>query len=681
MQQLEMVIHNATGLHARPAKVFVTVAKQFQSKILIGNGTKLVNAKSLISVLTLGVERGQSIQVEIEGEDEAEAVKAIEAAVLDGLGEEVHAPAAHAPPPLPTPVQVAPPPVAPATPSNGNHATLAAGTIKGIPAAPGIAIGPLFRVRQDSIVADDNFSGIAEERARLNRAIEEAKGQLASLSSHLRSHAASEAAIFDVHLELLDDPELLDTVYLEIQQRTGAARAWQSTIEARAKLIASLDDPLLAARSADLHDVGYRVLRALVGSPHQQGITLPDHPVILVAHDLSPSDTASLDKERVLGFCTAAGGPTAHSAIIARALSLPAVVSMGDALLALADGTMVVVDGSAGTVVINPDAETLNRAHATQRQQQERREAAQRLANDPAITRDGHRVEIVANIGGLADAKKAAASGAEGVGLLRTEFLFLDRTEAPGEEAQYEVYRDIARVFGSHPVIVRTLDIGGDKPLPYIVVPPESNPFLGERGIRLCLNRPELLREQVRAILRAAPEGKLRIMFPMISDVGEFRRARQIVEEARVELGAPVVEVGIMVEVPSAAMMADALAKEVDFFSVGTNDLTQYTLAMDRMHPTLAAASDGLHPAVLRLIQRTVDAAHAEGKWVGICGELGADPQAVPILVGMGVDELSVSVPAIPTVKAQIRDLTLDEAKGRAQKALACATAAEVRGL
>jgi phosphoenolpyruvate-protein phosphotransferase len=678
MRQLDMVIHNATGLHARPAKVFVTVAKRFQSKISIGNGAKQVNAKSLISVLTLGVESGQSIQVEVEGEDEADAVLALETAILEGLGEEIgngHGHGHSAPPPI---LQTTPPP-APVTPVV-NGAT-AVGTLRGIPAAPGIAIGPIYRIKQDSIVADDNFSGIAEEKARLNRAIEEAKGQLLSLSSHLRAHAASEAAIFDVHVELLEDPDLLDTVYGEIQQHKGAARAWQSTIEVRAKLIASLDDPLLAARSADLHDVGYRVLRSLVGSPHQQGIILPNYPVVVVAHDLSPSDTASLDKERVLGFCTAAGGPTAHSAIIARALSLPAVVSAGEAVLALADGTMVVLDGKAGTVVVNPDEATLAQAYATQQQQQEQQEVAKRLAGDPAITQDGHRVEIVANIGGLADAKVAAAGGAEGVGLLRTEFLFLDRTDPPGEEAQFEVYRDIARVFGTHPVIVRTLDIGGDKPLPYIVVPPESNPFLGERGIRLCLNRPELLREQVRAILRASPEGTLRIMFPMISDVGEFRRARQIVEEIRAELGVPPIEVGIMVEVPSAALMADILAKEVDFFSIGTNDLTQYTLAMDRMHPTLAASSDGLHPAVLRLIRATVEAAHREGKWVGVCGELGADPQAVPILVGIGVDELSVSVPAIPTVKAQIRGLTLAEAKERAQQALACATAADVRNL
>lgn len=307
--------------------------------------------------------------------------------------------------------------------------------------------------------------------------------------------------------------------------------------------------------------------------------------------------------------------------------------------------------------------------------------SAAATATAPAITQDNHRVEVVANIGGLADAQKAASAGAEGVGLLRTEFLFLDRSDAPTEREQFEVYRDVVQAMNGQPVIIRTLDIGGDKPLPYITVPPEANPFLGERGIRLCLNRPELLRQQLRAILRAAEFGPLRIMFPMIADLAEWREARAMVADIQKEMGAPAVEVGIMIEVPSAALMADVFAREVDFFSIGTNDLTQYTLAMDRMHPSLAGKSDGLHPAVLRLIARTVEAAHANGKWVGVCGELGADAQAVPILVGLGVDELSVSVPAIPSVKAQIRGLTLTDAQAIAAKALACDTAPAVREL
>ncbi|MCA9951595.1 MAG: phosphoenolpyruvate--protein phosphotransferase [Anaerolineales bacterium] len=669
MKQVDIVIHNPTGLHARPAKEFVNIAKQFKSDIRVVHGSKKANAKSMISMLTLGVENGGEISIMVDGEDEDAAVTALETAVNAGLGEgeaEGHAPA---PPPKQEPSKE----VTPAPPD------LPANVLKGIPAAPGIAIGPLYRLQHDEIQIEESFQSVTVEQARLNKAIERARGQIITLHKQmLKSASASEAAIFEVHLEILEDPDLLDAVLDRIKKEQGAARAWQATIDARSKMMAQLNDPLLAGRAADIQDVGYRVLRLLMGADEQQ-LTLPDHPVILVATDLSPSDTAALDPKKILGICTSAGGPTAHSAIIARALRLPAVVSVGEALLEIDNLTSVILNGSDGILTIEPDAVAIGRAQAQQQAWQTSISAAEKSAGEPAITQDGHRVEVVANIGGLADAEKAATSGAEGVGLLRTEFLFLERTDAPTEHEQFEVYRDIVQAMNGQPVIARTLDIGGDKPLPYIDVPPEANPFLGERGIRLCLNRPELLRQQLRAILRAADFGPLRIMFPMVADLSELRAARAMVNEVRAELNAPEVEVGIMIEVPSAALMADAFAEEVDFFSVGTNDLTQYTLAMDRMHPLLAGKSDGLHPAVLRLIARTVEAAHAAGKWVGVCGELGADPQAVPILVGIGVDELSVSVPAIAPVKAQIRSLTLPEARVEAQRALACASAAEVR--
>lgn len=678
MKQLDITIQNPTGLHARPAKIFVNTAKQFKSDIRVQHGEKKANAKSLISMLTLGVETGSEIRILVDGVDEDEAIGVLETAVLSGLGESEHIAAnkkqetdnGH----KQTNKQTSQPPTNGQQPAVGNQ-------IKGIAAAPGIAIGPVYQFKQSELEIEETFAGSSEEQTRLQEAIERARGQLAALRKQMLTRSAdAEADIFDVHLEILDDPDLLDGVLTKINSRQSAAQAWQSTIDARAKLVAGLDDPLLAARSADLHDVGYRVLRLLVGAD-DQGHKLPDHPVIILAHDLSPSDTASLDKNKVLGFCTAVGGPTAHSAIIARALSLPAIVSAGEKVLDIKDGTVVIVNGGNGLLTIAPDETAVSQAQAVQQQWQAQRDAAEKSAAKPAVTQDGHRVEIVANIGGLADAQQAMASGAEGVGLLRTEFLFLERTEPPTEDEQFAVYRDIGQAMQNQPVIIRTLDIGGDKPLPYIDVPPEANPFLGERGIRLCLNRPELLRQQLRAIMRATTFGKLRIMFPMVADVAEWRAARAMVEEIRAELNAPPVELGIMIEVPSAALMADAFAPEVDFFSVGTNDLTQYTLAMDRMHPSLAGKSDGLHPAVLRLIGRTVEAAHAAGKWVGVCGELGADPQAVPILIGLGVDELSVSVPAIPTVKAQVRSLQLNEAKSLAQKALNCATAPEVRAI
>jgi phosphocarrier protein FPr len=667
MKELTLLVHNPTGLHARPAKILANTAKQHKSDIVVFNGAKKANAKSMVSILTLGVEPGTTVRFEINGEDEDLAAQVIEALVSSGLGEETTAP----PPAVPAPM-VAAPATAPEHPDGSS-------LIKGIPAAPGIGIGPVYLLQHATLTVDEAFTTAANERARLNEALAQAKEQLTALHDQMKQTAPGEAAIFDAHLEILDDPDLLDAVQQRIDQRASVAHAWQTSIEERAKALAALSDPLLAARATDLHDVGYRVLRLLVNSKTANVPAWPDQPVVVIGRDLSPSDTAALPRDRVLGFCTAGGGPTAHTAIIARALGIPAIVGAGDAVLNIANGTVVIVDGQAGTIVVEPDEPTLTRAREAQQRFQARRAADQARSADPAITLDGHPVEIVANIGGVKDAHTAHASGAEGVGLLRTEFLFLDRAVAPTEHEQFEVYRDVALALENKPVIIRTLDIGGDKPLPYIQMLPEDNPFLGVRGIRLCLERPQLLREQLRAILKASEFGRLRIMFPMVADLSELRVARAMIEEIRAELYLPPVEVGIMIEVPAAALMADAFAPEVDFFSIGTNDLTQYTLAMDRMHPTLATKSDGLHPAVLRLIAKTVEAAHAAGKWVGVCGELGADPHAVPILVGLGVDELSVSVPAIPSVKAQVRALNYAEAQQLAQVALKCRTAAEVR--
>jgi phosphoenolpyruvate-protein phosphotransferase len=676
MKQIDLTIHNSTGLHARPAKVFVNLAKQFKSDIRVEHGGKKANAKSLISMLTLGAERGSEIRIVVDGEDEDVALAELQAAVFSGLGEGGETPA-----PSPSGNGGAAAEVAGvSSASTVPDSALSASSVQAISAAPGIAIGPVFQLKRSEIAMEDEPAGEpAEEQIRLQGAIDKAHAQLHRLYQQLLdSDARSEAAIFEVHLELLDDADLLDAVVAKIRKGQGAAQAWQTTIEIRSQAIASLKDPLLSARAADLHDIGYRVLRILLGAD-EQSYLLPEHPVIVIARDLSPSDTASLDRQRVLGFCTAAGGPTSHTSIIARALSLPAVVSAGAGVLELEDDTTVILDGEAGTLQVNPTPQALEQAQKASQHWQVIRRAAAQKAFEPAVTLDGFRVEVVANIGGLADAEQAVRNGAEGVGLLRTEFLFLGRNEPPSEREQVEVYSSIARVMRNLPVIIRTLDIGGDKPLPYVQVPPEENPFLGERGIRLCLNRPELFREQLRAILRSARFGHLRIMFPMIADISEWRAARAMVAELRAEMEAPPVDLGIMIEVPSAALMADAFAPEIDFFSIGTNDLTQYTLAMDRMHPTLASKSDGLHPAVLRLIARTVEAAHNAGKWVGVCGELGADPVAVPVLVGLGVDELSVSVPAIPTVKAQIRNLALSAAQSLAQRALNCDTAAAVR--
>jgi len=675
MKQLEIMIVNPTGLHARPAKVFVNAAKEFQSDVRVFYNGKKANAKSLISLLTLGVESGNRIRIEITGEDEKEAIQALEEVIQNGLGEEEllknHA----------AEVQSHEAPSSPPKPVEDGGDNLSQNRLQGVAGAPGVAVGPVFHFTRKKINIEETFESESEEKDALQKAVEQAKGQLIYLRDKMQSEKAnSEAAIFDVHLGLLEDVEILDEVLGKIDRKKSAALAWQTTIESRAKLLAALEDPLLAARAADLHDVGYRVLRILVGAD-EQPLQLPDHPVIIIADDLAPSDTAALDVKRVLGFCTVQGGPTTHTAIIARSLGLPAVVSVGKMVLSLKESTPIILNGDDGTITINPDEKELDFAKEEKRKADQRRSQAQAAAGEPAITLDGHRVEIAANIGGLDDARKAMESGAEAVGLLRTEFLFLERSDPPTEEEQFQVYRDIAKAMQDQPVIIRTLDVGGDKPLPYIQMDEEANPFLGERGIRLCLAQPELLRQQIRALVRASQFGKLRIMFPMVADLSELLEAREMVSQIEKEMNVSGIEVGIMIEVPSAALMADILAEYVDFFSIGTNDLTQYTLAMDRMNPHLAGKSDGLHPAVLRLIQTTIQAAHQAGKWVGVCGELGADSTAIPILTGMGIDELSVTVPVVPTVKAQVRKLNYQNAQALAKQALQCATAAEVRKL
>jgi phosphocarrier protein FPr len=683
MLQAELVVENPTGLHLRPATVLAELAGKFRSDVRILFGAKRANAKSVPSIMKLGATRGSRVVLQVAGEDEAEALDRIREAILAGLGDTLApetsagtSPAGAVPAaPAPAGTVSAPPAEAlvpvPATP----------GLLRGVAAAPGMAVGPAFPYRIEDPDLDRLEAGPRVELLGLDAALAEARVQLDQLHRQMTERKlASEAAIFKAHAMLLADPELLEGVLARIQAGQWVPRAWQAGIDELAGELAALEDPTLAARADDLRDAGRRVLRLMLKLDEHE-ITLPETPVVVLARELSPSATAAFDPKRVLGFCIVNGGPTSHIAILARALGLPAVVAAPEALLAVPAGTLVVLDGNAGSLAVDPDPEALERARQAQLRAQEARRQAQEQAALPAVTLDGHRVDVTANIGSLANAVAAVKNHADGSGLLRTEFLFLDRATAPSEEEQYEVYRGIAEAMGTRPVIVRTLDIGGDKPVPYIQMKPEENPFLGERGIRLCLNQPALFRDQLRAILRAAPAGCLRIMFPMVSDLGEIRQARALVEALRQELGLPPVQVGIMVEVPSAALLADKLAPEVDFFSIGTNDLTQYTLAIDRGHPSLAARHDGMHPSVLRLIAMTAEASHRHGKRTDVCGELGSDPAAIPILIGLGVDELSVSIPAVPAVKAQVRSLDLAGLRPLAQRALECATAQEVREL
>lgn len=551
-------------------------------------------------------------------------------------------------------------------------------TLHGIAASPGIAIGPAFRFRQvDLRFGRYTVESTDAEWTRCQAALETAREQLTAVYAKAEAESGAEqAAIFQAHALMLEDPELLEMVQKDIEEYSvNAEAALSDATEKYAQMLEALDDEYLRARAADVRDVATRVLRVLlnVAESPTAGLTTPS---IILAPDLTPSDTVMLDKSLVLGLCTAEGGATSHAAILARSLGLPAVVGVSSKVLEIPNDTTLVLDGREGTLLVQPDKETVMLYRERQAATARLLAQAQQRAQESAVTRDGHRVEIVANIGNVEGARAALGAGAEGVGLLRTEFLYLERTHLPDEEEQYLAYRAIVDAFGDLPVILRTLDIGGDKELSYLVLPDEMNPFLGLRAIRLCLARPELFRPQLRAALRAGAGRNLKIMFPMVATVAEVRKARSMLEQCRAELlaeGKPIaekMEVGIMVEIPAAAVMADRLAAEVDFFSIGTNDLSQYTLAADRTNAQVASLASAFQPAVLRLVRDVITAAHAQGKWVGLCGELAGEPLAIPILLGLGLDEFSMNLPAIPMAKQIIRALRLDEARQVAQAVL-----------
>jgi phosphocarrier protein FPr len=553
--------------------------------------------------------------------------------------------------------------------------------VAGVSASPGIATGPIWHFKRERLVVHQHAADPTVQRARLEKALAGASAELSHLHEEfLKKAGAAKAAIFNAHLELLEDPEMVDGAHRRIAGGESAGWAWRETYEGRAAILAGLPDPLLAARAGDLRDVGRRVLR-LLADDIQGETTTPDHPVIILAEDLAPSDTARLDPRDVLGLCTAGGGATSHTAIIARSLGLPAVVAAGPAVLDLTDGQECILDGDNGVIVAAPTQGDLELASQRQRESLVRREQEQQSSYQPAITTDGVRIEVAANIAAPSEAEAAVKGGAEGIGLMRTEFLFLQRDTPPGEDEQVMAYETILRAMNGLPVILRTLDIGGDKEAPYLSMPAEQNPFLGVRGLRLCLQRQDLFRTQLRAIFRASRLGPVRLMFPMVTTPDELAQARAISEEVRRDVGAEPVEIGIMIEVPAAVVMADQFAREVDFFSIGTNDLTQYVLAMDRMHPVLAPQADGLNPAVLRMVRQTVEAARKAGIWVGACGGIAGDPAGAMLLAGLGVTELSVGIPSIAAIKALLRGLSMKRLEELARRALDCRSAAEVRTL
>ncbi len=552
--------------------------------------------------------------------------------------------------------------------------------LRGVPASAGLAVGPAHHLHGATEPPPDRAPESADrERERLSEGIAAARTAIARDRETVAARAGkADAAIFDAHLVLLDDEALLEPAQRAIDAGATAERAWFDAAASVAERYRALDEPLLRERAADVRDVGRRVVEALTGAPEidaqQSGI--------VVAGELTPADAAKLDPALVTGIATAHGTATAHAAILARGLELPAVVGLGNAVLKIADGTTVLIDGEAGTLEVDPP-ENVQRDAAHRRVRAERRRASAReRAHELGATADGTRIEVFANLGAAADAAKAVDLGAEGVGLLRTEFLFLDRAELPGEEEQAATLREIAAVLDGRPLVVRTLDAGADKPLPALAMPPEANPFLGVRGIRVGLERRDVLATQLRAILRVAAEYPLKTMLPMVATLDEILAAREELDRARADTGvdAPL-EFGIMVEVPAAALTAERLARHVDFFSLGTNDLTQYTMAAERGDERLARLLTGPQPAVLRLVKATVEGAAAHGRWVGVCGELAGDPAAAVLLAGLGVTELSMAPALVPDVKAALRGVELERARAAARASLEADSAVAARAL
>ena len=560
--------------------------------------------------------------------------------------------------------------------------------LKGIPASPGVVIGKVFfldkeefqikkrRIRKDMV--PKNISRFREALAKTEQEIKEIRTQVT------KKLGKEEAYIFDAHLLILKDPYLIKKVTQKVEEELiNVEHSFFQVLETFRESFASMEDSYLKGRAVDIKDVGRRVLKNLLGEERETLATLREE-VIVVAHDLSPSDTVSMHKEKVIGFATDMGSKTSHTAIMARALEIPAVVGLKNITQKAQALDTLIVDGSHGSVIIKPNKETLKRYRKDRESFEIFEHELLKLRDFPAQTLDGHRITLAANIEVPEEIKYVKEHGGEGIGLYRTEFLYLGRDDLPSVDEQFKAYKEVAQEFAPHPVIIRTLDLGGDKFLSYLNLAPEMNPFLGLRAIRLCLADIPLFKDQLRAILKASTYGNLKIMYPMISGIEEVKRANQILAEVKEELhqkGTPFnenLEVGAMIEIPSAALTCESIAKEVDFFSIGTNDLIQYALAIDRVNENIAYLYQPLHPAVLQLLKKIIDGAHKAGIWVGMCGEMAGEPLFTLILLGLGLDELSMSPIAIPEIKKIIRSLALKEAKELTKKALKLSAVQEI---
>ena len=629
-------IDAAHGLHARPAARIAALLRSFEADVTLILGGRSANARSTVAMLGLGVRRGNETRLVGRGKDAHAAVEAV-AGLIEKLVE----------------TEVAAPALAPAR-SGGP-----------VCASPGLAIGQIVQFRPCDLPVARDGKGVAEERERLEQALD-------AVAASLVETGAVAAELAEAHRGLLGDPELIADSNRKIAEGRSAAFAWRSACDAAREQIHATGDPLLMERAADLLDLERRVVAVLVGDTAPAVPELPDQ-AILVAPDLLPSQFLALDKSRLAGICTAEGGSTSHVAILAASAGIPMLVAAGLPVLDIADGTTAILDADHATIDAEPSADCLKKAEMLVAERRARKAAEARDASEPCFTADGMRIEVFANLSSVEDARAAVAAGAEGCGLLRTEFLFLDRDTPPDRQEQERVYGEIAAALEGRPLIVRTLDAGADKNVPYVALAREENPALGLRGIRLSFARPDLLATQLTAITGAVPAEQCRVMLPMVTEVNELRQVRRMLDSA--------IPLGVMIETPAAAVLADTIAAEADFLSVGTNDLTQYVLAADRMNAAVSARADALHPAVLRLIRQAAEGATKHKRWIGVCGGLASDPMAAAILIGLGVTELSVAPAAVPAIKAAVRNLRTEECRLLAERACAASSAQEVRAI
>lgn len=656
--QGQVLVAHRGGLHARPAALIRQTAQGFKSQSQLHFAGQSAPCNSLIGLMGLGIGEQDEVQVSCQGPDAEAALQALLNALATALPDDHHAAA---------PVSAAP-----------RKRPAEAGVLQGVCAAPGLVGGPLFRLNAISLPADTGSHDPLVQQQVLESALKQVRNEINATLTQAKKHKnIDEEAIFAAHLALLEDPALLDAAQHSIDQGTAATHAWSQSIDVQCEVLQHTGSALLAERANDLRDLKQRVLRAVLGEAWHYDVPAG---AIVAAHELTPSDLLQLSAQGVAGLCMAEGGATSHVAILARGKGLPCLVALGAALLDQPQGQSVVLDADGGRLELAPSTERLTEVQQAQIDRQQRRDAQQAKAHLPAETRNGVAIEVVANVASSHEAADAFANGADGVGLLRTEFLFVDRQTAPDVEEQRAAYQAVLDAMGEHAVIIRTIDVGGDKQLDYLPLPAEANPVLGLRGIRLAQARPEILDQQLRALLQVSPLQRCRILLPMVTEVDELLHIRQQVDALCLELGIhqrP--EIGVMIEVPAAALQAEQLAEHADFLSIGTNDLSQYTLAMDRDHAGLAARVDALHPALLRLIALTCAGAAVHKRWVGVCGALASDPLATPVLIGLGVTELSVSPVQIGEIKDRVRQLHEAECQRLSLDLLKLNSAAAVR--